>query len=156
MQVEFRNGVLSPPEQEAVTEGFRQHTETRRAPAYRRQALSWIGRGQDGEVIAALTAEVLWDWLYIDEIWVDAGRRGAGLGRQLMQRVESHARREALQGIWLWTQSWQAEDFYRRLGYREFTRFDDFPRGHRRIGFRKSLVAADARATAGAGAAPDG
>ena len=49
-------------------------------------------------------------------------------------------------GVWngcqwrLWTQSWQAGGFYQQLGYSEFTRFDDFPKGHSRIGFRKILA----------------
>ncbi|MCG8333861.1 MAG: histone acetyltransferase, partial [Proteobacteria bacterium] len=38
-----------------------------------------------------------------------------------------------------WTQSWQAAEFYEQLGYVEFARFDDFPKGHQRIGFRKLM-----------------
>ena len=57
-----------------------------------------------------------------------------------MQCVEEFAADESLQGVWLWTQSWQAESFYTKLGYEEFTRFENFPKGHTRIGFRKRLV----------------
>ena len=57
-----------------------------------------------------------------------------------MQLAEEFAAGAALQGIWLWTQSWQADGFYRQLGYSELTRFDDFPKGHSRIGFRKNLA----------------
>jgi hypothetical protein len=35
--------------------------------------------------------------------------------------------------------SFQAPDFYRKLGYEEFGRLDDFPPGHSRLFFRKNL-----------------
>jgi hypothetical protein len=57
-----------------------------------------------------------------------------------MQLAEEFAISQSLQGLWLWTQSWQAEGFYKQLGYSQFTRFDNFPRGHWRIGFRKKLT----------------
>ncbi len=88
---------------------------------------------------AVLTADILWDWMYIDELWVSPASRGEGFGRKLMKHAEDFAGSQALRGIWLWTQGWQAEGFYRALGYEEFTRFDGFPKGHSRIGFRKYL-----------------
>ena len=63
--------------------------------------------------------------MYIDELWVSPESRGAGLGRALMLRAEELAKSRGLQGLWLWTQSWQADGFYRQLGYDEFARFDD-------------------------------
>ena len=53
--------------------------------------------------------------------------------------AEELAVSQDLQGLWLWTQSGQAEGFYRQLGYREFARFDHFPKRHSRIGYRKIL-----------------
>ncbi len=77
--------------------------------------------------------------MYIDELWVSSELRGDGLGTRLMRLAEKFAAKHSLQGIWLWTQSWQAEQFYSQLGYVEFTRFDNFPKGHSRIGYRKIL-----------------
>lgn len=57
-----------------------------------------------------------------------------------MQLAEEFAISQSLQGLWLWTQSWQAEGFYRQLGYSQFTRFDNFPRRNWRIGFRKKFT----------------
>ncbi|WP_017662048.1 GNAT family N-acetyltransferase [Baaleninema simplex] len=106
------------------------------APPFGKERLAWIAdNGQDA--IGILTADLLWDWLYIDELWVDENYRGQGLGKSLMKQAENYAASQQLVGLWLWTQSWQAADFYAKLGYQEFTRFEDFPRGHSRIGFRK-------------------
>ena len=137
MKFEFHQEALAAPEQALVKEGFRVDSERLSAPQYLKQRIKWLGTDADGAIEAALAADVLWDWLYVDELWVCSKARGNGVGRQLMGMAEDYAVAQRLSGIWLWTQSWQAEGFYRRLGYREFARFDDFPKGFARIGFRK-------------------
>lgn len=122
-----------------VSEGFRRHTDQQNAPQYRKESVKWVAFDEQEDLRAVLAADILWDWMYIDEIWVSRNLRGEGVGRRLMQRAEAYAKSRSLKGIWLWTQSWQAEGFYRRLGYSEFTRFDDFPQGYSRIGFRKRV-----------------
>lgn len=123
-----------------VSAGFDSHTEQQAAPHYKRESVKWLAFDERGGIRAVLTADMLWDWMYIDQLWVSQEARGAGLGRRLMQLAEGFARLQGLQGLWLWTQSWQAEGFYRQLGYSEFTRFDNFPKGHSRIGFRKKVT----------------
>lgn len=142
MQVEFRAGELTAIEQAAISRGFAEHAASLGAPAYTRQRLNWLVRNERGVLVAALCADRLWDWLYIDEVWVLPVLRNRGVGRRLMERAEDLADSEGLQGVWLWTQSWQAAGFYTALGYAEFARFENFPVGHARIGFRKALRAA--------------
>ena len=139
MNIVFSRGELTAAEQSTVAKGFSEHSGQVSAPEYSKQRLKWIVEGQQSAVLGALTADVLCDWLYIDELWVSPEVRSAGLGSSLIKEAEAFARREKLQGIWLWTQSWQAEGFYKKLGYLEFTRFENFPRGHCRIGFRKAM-----------------
>ena len=123
-----------------VSDGFRGHSEELGAPDYEKEHLKWLAFDDRKEICAVLTANILWDWMYVDELWVAPVLRGTGVGRQLMQLAEQFGISRGLQGIWLWTQSWQAEGFYERLGYSEFTRFEDFPEGYSRIGFRKKLL----------------
>lgn len=123
-----------------VSAGFHAHTEEQAAPEYSKERVKWLAFDERNDIRAVLTADILWDWIYIDELWISPKFRAEGLGRQLMQLAEEFARSQRLQGLWLWTQSWQAEGFYRHLGYSQFTRFDDFPKGHSRIGFRKKLT----------------
>ena len=123
-----------------VSAGFDTHTEEQAAPEYKKERVKWLAFDERRDVRAVLTADILWGWIYIDELWISPEYRGEGLGRQLMRLAEKFARSQDLQGLWLWTQSWQAAGFYERLGYSQFTRFDDFPRGHSRIGFRKKLT----------------
>ena len=139
VSIKFDRATLSASEQALVSEGFQAHSLETDAPEYLKERIKWVASDDQNNVRAVLTADVLWDWAYIDELWVCPRARGSGLGRRLMQLAEDFAGAQGLQGIWLWTQSWQAEDFYRQLGYEEFTRFENFPRGHARIGFRKQL-----------------
>ncbi|MEM9257165.1 MAG: GNAT family N-acetyltransferase [Pseudomonadota bacterium] len=139
MVIEFQTVGLTASEQSVVTRGFDEYSVEQGAPAFEKEQVKWLFKNDDGTLQGALTADILWDWIYLDELWVSAERRGEGLGRALMQRAEAHATSLALRGVWLWTQSWQAAEFYRQLGYEEFARFDDFPRGHTRLGFRKTL-----------------
>ncbi|BEU03761.1 hypothetical protein OAG1_25610 [Agarivorans sp. OAG1] len=137
---EFSTGELAPMLNSALAAGFEEHSQSQQAPAYHKQRLNWTLQNAEGKLIAALTADLLWDWLYIDELWVDDSCRGQGMGQQLMQQAEDYARDKGLSGLWLWTQSWQAPAFYERLGFSEFTCFDNFPVGHCRIGLRKAIA----------------
>jgi ribosomal protein S18 acetylase RimI-like enzyme len=143
MDIVFRRGELTVAEQAAVAEGFSEHSEAVAAPAYSKERINWIVRAPQTGVLGVLAGDMLWDWLYVDELWVSPELRGTGIGRKLMKLAEEHAAACRLQGIWLWTQSWQAEAFYRKLGYVEFTRFENFPPGHSRIGFRKIIPPGD-------------
>lgn len=132
-------GGLSIAEQAIIAAGFARHTSNHSAPPFERKRLVWRAHHRDGTLIGVATADLLWDWIYVDELWVDERCRGSGVGKDLLERVEQYARSREISGIWLWTQSWQAEAFYRHGGYVEFTRFEDFPKGYSRIGFRKDL-----------------
>ena len=140
MAIRFQHGALAPDIQKLVSDGFLLQSQESRAPDYEKTHVNWVATDTQGQTIGVLTADLLWDWVYIDELWVSPDHRGEGLGRQLMQRAEAFAGEEGCSGVWLWTQSWQAEQFYSRLGYSEFTRFENFPKGHSRIGFRKTLA----------------
>jgi GNAT superfamily N-acetyltransferase len=87
-------------------------------------------RDAAGEVVGGLVGEIELDWLYIDRLWVDERARGGGAGRLLVALAEDEARRRGLSHVHLWTWSFQAPEFYRSLGYEEFGRLDNHPRGH--------------------------
>jgi ribosomal protein S18 acetylase RimI-like enzyme len=141
IELKFKQGDLTQDEQQIVTSGFVRHAANKSAPAYVKDRLNWLAYHQNSGLVGVLTADRLWDWLYIDELWVDETCRGTGLGKKLMAQAETYVSAHQLSGVWLWTQSWQAADFYKALGYQEFARFKDFPKGYSRIGFRKELRA---------------
>jgi hypothetical protein len=56
-----------------------------------------------------------------------------------MKRAETEALERGCHGVWLDTFSFQAKDFYCKLGYTIYGTLEDFPMGHQRHFFRKSL-----------------
>lgn len=96
-------------------------------------------RDAAGEVVGGLFGHSGMGWLYVDYLWLDAAQRGAGLGAQLLALVEAEARERGCVGVFLYTYSFQAPDFYHRLGYQPMGVLDDCPPGHQRLYLKKSL-----------------
>lgn len=76
--------------------------------------------------------------LEIRGLWVDDELRGRGIGAALMAAIEGEARLRGATRAMLYTFSFQAEGFYARMGYREFSRFP-YPDGPDRIDMMKEL-----------------
>lgn len=93
-----------------------------------------------GKIIAGLIGFTCWEWLYIETLAVDRTYRKQGLGRQLVLEAERIARERNCHAAWVDTFSFQAPDFYTRLGYTPFGTLADFPTGQKRIFFQKKLT----------------
>jgi GNAT superfamily N-acetyltransferase len=92
-----------------------------------------------GEVIGGLHGKISYRWLFIELVSVPESMRGQGIGERLMYMAEDVAQKKHCIGIWLETHSFQAPDFYQKLGYSEFGRLDDYPPGHIRHYYQKPL-----------------
>jgi GNAT superfamily N-acetyltransferase len=99
-------------------------------------------RGDPGALVGGLVGETVWGWLSIRLLWVDPAHRGAGHGRALLAAAEVEARRRGCRQARLSTFSFQAAGFYERCGWREVLALKDFPRGHRRLFYVKTLAPA--------------
>jgi GNAT superfamily N-acetyltransferase len=78
-------------------------------------------------------------WLYVSLLWVSEAARGGGHGSRLLQSIEREAIKRGCADAYLDTFSFQAPEFYKRLGYVVFGELEDFPKGHSRIFLRKRL-----------------
>jgi GNAT superfamily N-acetyltransferase len=92
-----------------------------------------------GKIVAGLVAEMYWGWMYVNLLWVSERRRGKGFGRSLLERAEAEAKKRGVRNVYLDSFTFQAPDFYLRLGYREFGRLEGFPAGHDRVWMTKAL-----------------
>ena len=82
-------------------------------------------------------------WLYVDTLWVAENLRGRGFGAHLMALIEDHCVKAGCTDAFLNTFSFQAPEFYKKLGYTVFGQLENFPAGHSRLFLRKKLVASE-------------
>lgn len=85
---------------------------------------------REGALAGGLTGRTWAYWLHVDLLWVDARHRGSGLGSRLLAEAERTARTErACTRSRLETWDFQAPEFYRKHGYEEIGRVEDYPPG---------------------------
>ena len=102
--------------------------------------LAVLLRQPDGALVGGLIGETVWQWLSVRLLWVDPGHRGAGHGRDLLAAAEAEGIRPGCRQARLSTFSFQAAGFYERCGWRQILCLDDFPAGHQRLFYVKSLT----------------
>jgi GNAT superfamily N-acetyltransferase len=94
---------------------------------------------QRGKIVAGLAAETFFGWMFVSLLWVSERHRGKGWGSSLIEAAEAEARNRGVRNVYLDSFSFQAPDFYAKLGYREFGRLKEFPAGYDRVWMTKAL-----------------
>lgn len=102
----------------------------------------WVSAKDDsGALVGGLRGFVFLHWLNVELLFVDEAARGQGVGRRLLAAGEEKALSLGARNATLNTFEWQARDFYRKQGYEEFGRIDDYIQGYYAAWMRKPLVA---------------
>ncbi len=79
--------------------------------------LSVIASDDSGNLIGGVSGRTIYNQLLIEVLWVSESARGNGLGRSLMLRAESEAKARGCIAAQVDTLSFQAPDFYQKLGF---------------------------------------
>jgi ribosomal protein S18 acetylase RimI-like enzyme len=96
-------------------------------------------RDARGAILAAAAGHSWGGTAELKQVWVHPTLRGRGLGRSLVQAAEAEARRRGCAQLLLSTHSFQAPDFYRKLGFERLAEIADYPAGHSHVLLRKRL-----------------
>ena len=70
-----------------------------------------------GNVVAGIVAESVFDTVEVEFLFVSEEYRGKGYGKALLRQVEEEAKNRQMKRILLNTYSFQAPDFYEKMGY---------------------------------------
>jgi len=114
----------------------RAHTQTRAKDVKR---LAIFLRDSHNHVVGGILGWVHWGWFQIEFLWIPNDLRGKGYGKDLMAAAEKKARAMGCHHAYLETFSFQAPDFYKKLGYEVFGILEGFPGNHNKYYFRKRL-----------------
>jgi N-acetylglutamate synthase-like GNAT family acetyltransferase len=97
-------------------------------------------RDAEGTLVGGALARWWGTACELQQIWVDEALRRRGIGASLMRKVEATASERGCLLLYLDTFSFQAPEFYYRLGYETACQFDGFPDGGSKFILRKSLT----------------
>jgi len=90
------------------------------------RGIRWIGKPfifkakENGKIVGSVKAKYEGGVIYVKNIIVDEDRRGRGIGRKLMERVEKEGKKIGGHKIYLFTmEKWGSSKFYKGLGFRK-------------------------------------
>ena len=105
------------------------------------EAFTAIRESSSGEIEAGISGHTWCGCCYISYLWVAEALRGRGIGSELLQAVEHHARTRDCRVMFVATHSFQAPEFYLRMGFERVAAIPDHPVGHASYFLAKRLDA---------------
>jgi GNAT superfamily N-acetyltransferase len=99
----------------------------------------WL-RDAYGSLMGGVVGTIWGQCVEIHYLWVHPSLRGHGYGRRLLQTLEQEARAQQCYTAILNTYSFQAPDFYQRLGYEVFGVIDGYPQSYQKLFLKKHLA----------------
>lgn len=105
-----------------------------------RQEIAFFIRDENGTVVGGVKGSYgNYGWLWIDLLWVSDELRGQGYGSKLMSQIENEAKQNGCTNAYLNSFSFQAPEFYKKIGYTVFAELENFPEQHKVCCLRKKL-----------------
>lgn len=107
--------------------------------AVHREKISSFVKNDSGVIVGGILAEINWNWVHIQGLWVDESIRKGGWGARLLSEMEEYALSKNTTNIRLETTTFQALGFYVKAGYSVFGELPDMPQGYTSYFLQKQL-----------------
>ena len=101
--------------------------------------LNIVEYDENGNIIGGIIGGTYWGWMYVEILWVHENHRHKGIGSNLLIEAEKEAIRRGCHHVHLDTMSWQAPEFYKKLGYKIIGILPDIPNGNQKYLLMKTL-----------------
>jgi GNAT superfamily N-acetyltransferase len=99
------------------------------APLHEVKPVSCFALGQNGAVVGGAVGRRWGGCCELQQLWVEPDQRQKGVATQLMAAFERHAQAHGCSSVFLETFSFQAHNFYQKLGYAADYENKLFPHG---------------------------
>jgi ribosomal protein S18 acetylase RimI-like enzyme len=96
-------------------------------------------RSETGEVAGGIRSRAFYQSLIVDFLWIDEKFRRMGYGKELMLKVEGLAKEQGCISANTMTYSFQAPQFYEKLGYKTVGVFKEYPDDIKKFFLEKKL-----------------
>jgi ribosomal protein S18 acetylase RimI-like enzyme len=131
-------GEPTPEDKEVIFAGMREHHLSQGHPRGK-EHYSVLLKDQNNKVMGGVIVSFEWNGMEIQQLWVNESLRGLGWGSKLMRMVEDEALKRGCTLSYTNTFSWQAPEFYEKIGYTLFGKLEDYPPGNSLSYFYKKL-----------------
>jgi ribosomal protein S18 acetylase RimI-like enzyme len=122
MMIEVTQQTLSEGLKEQIYEGFSRHAIAATGHDEKFEAVAFIASDK-GNFAGAIVVELFWGALHIKYVYVEDTYRNQGIATQLMEDALDHGRHHKCPFAFVETMSFQALEFYQKMGFvLEFTR----------------------------------
>lgn len=132
-------GEPNPEDKKIIVDGMLAYHASKGHPR-KSEVFSIIMRDKSDRVLGGVIVSFLWNAMEIQTLWVDEHLRDKGYGSKLMKMVEKEAIKRGCTIVYTNTFSWQAPEFYSKLGYTLYGKLDNFPEGNSLSYFYKHLI----------------
>jgi GNAT superfamily N-acetyltransferase len=128
----------STGELESIAGNLTAFNEAEVGPADR-QPLAVLVRDAEGTLVAGISGNTSWGWLYVQLLYVAESQRGRHLAERMLEAAEAEALKRNCHGAYIDTFNPTALKVYKRTGYVPFGVLKDFPEGRVRTFLQKRL-----------------
>ena len=123
---------------EILKSGLTQYNESHTGPVFYEKISSFV-KNESGIVMGGILGEINWNWMHIQGLWIDDTIRKGDWGSKLLANLEQYALSKGISNIRLETTTFQALDFYLKLGYSIFGELQNMPSGHTSYFLQKQI-----------------
>lgn len=124
----------------AILDPLAAYNESKTGPLDLAQFAVALKEPGSGKVLGGLWARSVYEWFFVEFLFIPENLRGQGLGTHLMQKAEECAIARGCAGLCVDSFDFQAPGFYRKLGYEFLHALESPRRGFKRHFFRKLLT----------------
>lgn len=129
----------SGPTRKAVLKGLIEYNRAAAGKTSSRSKRVTVSLREDGVIAGGAVGYVWMGVLFLELFWIAERHRRAGYGSRLIGAFEQAGREAGARRAYLDTFSFQAPEFYRKLGYRDVGQIDGYDHGATRHWLTKAL-----------------